>query len=116
MGLHNSQSRGEPNMVSSTMIVPPNRNSEDSGSDSDDPDVGNIFEDSEGQVDYKTAMVYWMTRYKEKAKQKDKSTTKTSHKINYGRVHPPTLQLESELKSCTYTIWKKQCLYIVMVM
>ena len=42
--LHTSQSRGEPNMVSSTMIVPPNRNSEDSGSDSDDPDVGNIFE------------------------------------------------------------------------
>ena len=51
-----------------------------------------------------------MTKCKEKAKQKDKSTTKTSHKINYGRVHPPTLQLESELKSCTYTIWKKQWL------
>merc|ERR1712115_390541 len=56
------------------MIVPPNRNSEDSESDSDDPDVGNIFENSEGQVDYKTAMVYWMTKCKEKAKQKDKST------------------------------------------
>merc|ERR1712115_354072 len=107
---HNSQSRGESNMMSSTMIVPPNRNSEDSESDSDDPDVGNIFENSEGQVDYKTAMVYWMTKCKEKAKQKDKSTTKTSHKINYGRVHPPTLQLESELRSCTFMIWKKQWL------
>merc|ERR1712115_302336 len=52
----------------------------------------------------------WMTRYKEKSKQKDKSTTKTSHKINYRRVHPPTLQLESELRSCTFTIWKKQWL------
>merc|ERR1712082_598438 len=49
---HNSQSRGESNIMSSTMIVPPNGNSGDSEGDSDDPDVGNVFENSEGQVPY----------------------------------------------------------------
>merc|ERR1711895_309191 len=105
---HNSQSRGESNIMSSTMIVPPNGNSGDSESDSDDPDVGNVFEDSEGQKDFKVCMIYWMARYKEKSKQKDNPTAKTGHKINYGRVHPPTLHLESELRSFTFEIWKKQ--------
>ena len=99
-----SQSRGEQNLLSSTMIVPPNRNSEDSESDSDDPDMGGIFEDSQGQKDFKACMIYWMAKYKERAKQKDNSSAKTGHKINYGRVHPPTLHLESELKSCTFEI------------
>ena len=49
-----------------------------------------------------------MARYKERSKQKDNPIAKTGHKINYGRVHPPTLHLESELKSCTFEIWKKQ--------
>ena len=103
-----SQSRGEQNLLSSTMIEPPNRNSnEDSESDSDDPDMRGIFEDSQGQKDFKACMIYWMAKYKERAKQKDNSTAKTGHKINYGRVHPPTLHLESELHSCTFEIWKK---------
>ena len=100
-----SQSKGEQNLLSSTMIEPPNRKSdEDSESDSDDPDMGGIFEDSQGQKDFKACMIYWMAKYKERAKQKDNSSAKTGHKINYGRVHPPTLHLESELRSCTFEI------------
>ena len=104
-----SQSRGEQNLLSSTMIEPPNRNpNEDSESDSDDPDMRGIFEDEQGQKDYKAYMIYWMAKYKERAKHKDNSTAKTGHKINYGRVHPTTLHLEQELRSCTFEIWKKQ--------
>ena len=51
-------------------------------------------------------MIHWRAKYKERAKQKDGATAKAGHKINYGRVHPPTLHLEQELRSCTYEIWK----------
>ena len=30
------------------------------------------------------------------------------HSIPYGRVQPPTLHLEQELRSCTFYIWKTQ--------
>merc|ERR1712240_278092 len=53
-------------------------------------------------------MIYWIAKYKERAKHKDSSTAKTGHKINYGHVHPPTLHLEQELRSCTFVIWEKQ--------
>ena len=53
-------------------------------------------------------MIHWRAKYKERARHKDSATTKTGHKINYGHVHPPTLHLEQELRSCTFEIWKKQ--------
>ena len=100
-----TQSRGEQNLLSSTMIEPPNRNpNEDSESDSDDPDMRGIFEDEEGNKDYKAYMIYWMAKYKERTKHKENSTTKAGHKINYGCVQPPTLHLEQELRFCTFEI------------
>ena len=85
--------------------INPNGDSED---DSDDPDMKGIFEDEQGERDYKAYMIHWRAKYKERARYKHSATTKTGHKINYGRVHSPTLHLEQELCSCTFEIWKKQ--------
>ena len=90
------------------MIEPDRNPNEDSEDDSDDPDMRGIFEDEQGQKDYKACMIHWRAKYKERARHKDSATTKTGHKINYGRVHPPTLHLEQELRSCTFEIWKKR--------
>ena len=104
---NNSQRRDEQNFLSTTMIEPNRNPNEDSEDDSDDPDIRGIFEDEQGQKDYKACMIHWRAKYKERARHKDSATTKTGHKINYGRVHPPTLHLEQELRSCTFEIWKK---------
>ena len=89
-------------------MIEPDRNlNEGSKRDSDDPDMRGIFEDEQGQKDYKAYMIYWMANYKERANHKDSSTAKTMHKIHYSSVHPPTLHLEQELRSCIFEIWKK---------
>ena len=101
-----SQRRNEQNFLSSTMIEPDRNPDGDSEDDSDDPDMEGIFEDEQGERDYKACMIHWRAKYKERARHKDSAIAKTSHKINYGRVHPPTLHLEQELGSCTFEIWK----------
>ena len=83
-------------------MIDPDRNPDDeSENDSDDPDMRGIFENDQGEKDYKACMIHWHAKYKERSKQKDSITAKAGHKINYGRVQPPTLHLEQELRSCT---------------
>ena len=102
----NSQERNEQNLLSSTVVVQDRNPDGDSEDDSDDSDMEGIFEDDQGERDYKACMIHWRAKYKERSKQKDSIIAKAGNKINYSRVHPPTLHLEQELCSCTYHIWK----------
>ena len=69
--------------------------------------MNDVFIDSKtGKPDYKSYFVHWRAKYK--ARDKAAASTKTTHKINYGRVHPPTLHLDPELRSSMYELWKSQ--------
>ena len=63
------------------------------GSDSNDPDMSDVFIDSKtGKRDYKSYFVHWRAKYK--TRDKAAASTKATHKIIYRRVHPPTLHLD----------------------
>ena len=65
-----------------------------------------VFTDEKGKHDYKEYAVYQRAKYK--AKGKAAASAKTTHKINYGRVHPSSLHLDPELRSSIYELWKTQ--------
>ena len=74
-------------------------------SDSDDPDISDVLIDSKtGKHDYKSYFVHWRAKYK--SRDKAAASTKTTHKINYRRVHPPILHLDPELRISMYELWK----------
>ena len=106
----NPQEGTEQNLLSSTVTIQDNKKTSSDGDsekdDSDDPDMDGVFRNEKGERDYKAYAVHWRAKYK--AKGKAAASAKTTHKINYGRVHPPTLHLEQELRSCTYELWKNQ--------
>ena len=68
--------------------------------------MNGVFTDQKGKHDYKAYAVHWRAKYK--SKEKAAASAKTTHKINYGRVHPPTLHLDLELRSSIYELWKTQ--------
>ena len=69
-----------------------------------EPNVGNLFEDADGNPDYKALLIHFKAQAQQAQTQLSKPTT---HKMNYGRVPPPILNLDNELKSTTYQMWKE---------
>ena len=64
--------------------------------------MGNVFEDADGNPDWKAMMIHFMTKSQAQAELSKPNT----HKMNYGRVLPPILNLDNELRSTTYQMWK----------
>ena len=94
-------------MLSSTLIThgekKANSGDDSEDSDSDDPDMKDVFIDSKtGKPDYKSYFVHWRAKYK--ARDKAAASTKATQKVNYGCVHPPTLHLDPELRSSMYEL------------
>ena len=61
-----------------------------------------LYEDEGGNRDYKALFIHAMTKLQTHIDLAKPNT----HKMNYGRVPPPILTLENELRSTTYQLWK----------
>ena len=73
------------------------------------PNLEKLYEDKDGNPDYKAMYISAVTKlqaYLDLAKP-------NTHKINYGRVPPPILTLDNELRSTTYQLWKASWLDFV---
>ena len=64
------------------------------------PNLGNLYEDEDGNHDYKALFIHAMTKLQA---QVELAKPKT-HKMNYRRVPPPVLNLDNELRSTTYQL------------
>ena len=62
----------------------------------------NLYEDEDGNNDYKALFIHAMTKLQAHVELAKPNT----HKMNYGRVPPPVLNLDNELRSTTYQLWK----------
>ena len=64
------------------------------------PNLENLYEDEDGNNDYKALFIHAMTKLQAHAELAKSNT----HKMNYGRVPPPVLNLDNELRSTTYQL------------
>ena len=63
--------------------------------------MGNVFEDADGNPDYKALTIHYRAQA-----QALNSSKPNSHRINCGRVLPPILSLDNELRSTSYQMQK----------
>ena len=66
------------------------------------PNLENLYEDKDGNLDYKAMYIHAITKLQTHLDLAKPNT----HKMNYGRVPPPILTLDNELRSTTYQLWK----------
>ena len=66
------------------------------------PNLENLYEDKDGNLDYKAMYIHVSTKLQTHLDLAKPNT----HKMNYGRVPPPILTLDNELRSTTYQLWK----------
>ena len=64
--------------------------------------MDNLFKDENGHHDWKAMIIHVLT----KLKAQEELTKPKTHKMNYGHVPPPILNLDNELRSTTYQLWK----------
>ena len=64
------------------------------------PNLENLYEDEDGNNDYKALFIHAMTKLKAHIELAKPNT----HKMNHGRVPPPVLNLDNELRSTTYQL------------
>ena len=64
--------------------------------------LDNLFKDEDGHYDYKAMYIHVLA----KLEAQEELTKPKTHKMNYGHVPPPILNLDNELRSTTYQLWK----------
>ena len=66
------------------------------------PSLEELYEDEGGNRDYKALFIHALAKLEAHMDLAKPNT----HKMNYGRVPPPVLTLDNELRSTTYQLWR----------